>query len=81
MQRIREDGFSGLTDPWRMANVPVCLAGNGDDGSLIKRQLLRPFLFASARLYAEAVIGVEGETLNLLTVIDWKSVRPAAICL
>jgi len=65
----------------RMTNIEVRFAGNGDDGSLIKRQLLRPFLFASVRLYAEAVIGVEGETLNLLTVIDWKSVRPAAICL
>jgi hypothetical protein len=64
-----------------MTNIEVRFAGNGDDGSLIKRQLLRSFLFASVRLYAEAVIGVEGETLNLLTVIDWKSVRPAAICL
>jgi hypothetical protein len=24
---------------------------------------------------------IEGKTLNLLTVIDWRSVRPAAICL
>jgi len=65
----------------RMTDIEERSPSNGDDGSLIQRHLLRSFLFASVRLYSEAVIGVEGETLNLLTVINWKSVRPAAICL
>jgi hypothetical protein len=39
-QRSREDGFFGLIVE-RMTDIEVRFANNGDDGSLIERQLLR----------------------------------------
>jgi hypothetical protein len=42
MRRSRADGFSGLILIFNgMADIEVRFAGNGDDGSLIERQLFR----------------------------------------